>query len=259
MKLLRIAWRLLRVLPPIAAGLMRGRSAAHLRGMASHPPEPAAQQEVQRKFRQFLECLNVRVAVHGTWAGAPCLVVSNHISWLDILVLGSAVPVVFLSKEEVRRWPLIGSLADAGGTLYIKRGSEGAARESIEAIGKALRRRQSVAIFPEGTTSVGREVLRYHPRLFAAAIENRIAVQPTALCYPHPDGAHPLVPFVDDDALVPSLWKVLGCRRVDAEVHLGAAIDPAGLDRGQLAAQARAFTEGVVEGDRRGPPRNAAA
>ncbi len=254
MKTLRVAWRLLRMLPPIIEAWVRGRSAAHCRGMASDPPEPAAQQEVQRKYRQFLDCLNVHVAVRGVWAGGPCLVVCNHISWLDIVVLGSTVPVAFLSKEEVGRWPLVGSLADSAGTLYIKRGGEGAARQSIDEIGKALRRRQSVAIFAEGTTSVGREVLRYHPRLFAAAIENGIAVQPAALRYPHPDGVHPHVPFVEDDALVPSFWKVLSCRRIDAEVHLGAPVDSAGLDRRQLADQARAFAAEAVEGGRREMP-----
>ena len=254
MKIARVAWRLLRMLPPLIEAWVRGRSAAHRRGMASDPLDPTAQQQVQRKYRKFLDLLNIHVSVRGSWDGGPCLVVCNHISWLDIAVLGSAVPVAFLSKEEVGRWPLVGSLADSSGTLYIKRGVEGAARQSIDEIGKALRRRQSVAIFAEGTTSVGREVLRYHPRLFAAAIENGVAVQPAALCYPHPDGVHPHVPFVGDDALVPSLWKVFSCRRIDAEVHLGATIDPKGLDRRQLAERARAFAVEAVEGGRRGTP-----
>ena len=179
MKLIRGLWRFFRLLYPLGWGLVHG-NAKHLRALKSTPPDPEAQQKNQEWYRRVLACLNIRVSVTGQPAEAPCLVVCNHISWLDILVLGSAVPVAFLSKAEVAQWPLISRLSRAGGTLFIQRGGEGAARRSIEGIRKAFKRQQSVAVFPEGTTGKGHTVLPFHPRLFAAAIES--GVQCTADC-----------------------------------------------------------------------------
>ncbi len=248
MKPIRGLWRLLRMLYLIGWGLTYG-NAKHLRALKSTPPDPEAQHRNQEWFRRVLACLNVRVSVTGPVTEAPCLVVCNHVSWLDILVLGSTVPVAFLSKAEVARWPLISRLARAGGTLFIERGGEGAARRSIEGICKAFKRRQSVAIFPEGTTGEGRTVLPFHPRLFAAAIESGKPVQPAALRYPHPSGVHPKVPYVGEQTLVGSILGILGCPSIQAEVFLGPAIDPDGLDRRRLADRTREFVSGVVEGD----------
>ena len=246
MNLLRGLWRLPRLLYLIGRGLIEG-NAKHRRALKSTPPSPEAQAKNREWFRRILACLNIRVSVTGQPAEAPCLVVCNHISWLDILVLGLAMPVVFLSKSEVARWPMISRLARAGGTLFIERGGEGAARHSIEEIRKAFKRRQSVVIFPEGTTGRGHTVLPFHPRLFAAAIESRMHVQPVALRYPHPEGVHPKAPYVDQQTLASSILGILGCKSIQAEVSIGPAIDPGSLDRRHLADQAREFVAGVVE------------
>ena len=222
-------------------------NAKHIRALTSSPPAPEAQAKNREWFNRVLACLNVKVSVTGRPAEAPCLVVCNHISWLDVLVLGSVAPVAFLSKAEIARWPLISRLAKAGGTLFIQRGGEGAARNSIEEMRKAFERRQSIAIFPEGTTGWGHKVLPFHPRLFAAAIESGTPVQPVALRYPHPEGTHPKVPYIDDQTLVSSILGILGCPSIQAEVSIGSAIDPEGLDRRHLANQARAFVAEIVE------------
>lgn len=248
MKLIRGLWRFFRLLYPLGWGLVHG-NAKHLRALKSTPPDPEAQQKNQEWYRRVLACLNVQVSVAGQPAEAPCLVVCNHISWLDIMVLGSAVPVAFLSKAEVAQWPVISRLSRAGGTLFIKRGGEDAARRSIEGIRKAFKRQQSVAVFPEGTTGKGHTVLPFHPRLFAAAIESGAHVQPVALRYPHPEGVHPEVPYVDQQTLVASILGILGCSTIQAEVHVGPAIDPGGLDRRHLADRAREFVVGIVEGN----------
>ncbi len=243
---IRGLWRLARLLYLIGSGMVEG-SQEHIRALASTPSSAEAQARNQDWFRRVLACLNVQVSVHGKLADAPCLVVCNHISWLDILVLGSAAPVVFLSKVEIARWPLISRLARAGGTLFIQRGGEGAARHSIDEMRKAFARRQSVAIFPEGTTGEGRVALPFHPRLFAAAIESGTRVQPVALRYPHSRGVHPKVPYIGRQTLVASILGILGCRSIQAEVTLGPPIDPEGLERRRLADQARAFVVGVLE------------
>ena len=137
MKLIRGLWRFFRLLYPIGWGLVHG-NAKHLRALKSTPPDPEAQQKNQEWYRRVLARLNVQVSVTGQPAEAPCLVVCNHISWLDIMVLGSAVPVAFLSKAEVAQWPVISRLSRAGGTLFIQRGGEGAARRSIEGNPKSI-------------------------------------------------------------------------------------------------------------------------
>ena len=250
MKLLRGLGRLPRLLYLIAWGLWHG-GAEHARAIRATPPDPWAQERSQAWFGRVLDCLGVRVAVSGRMTETPCLVVCNHISWLDILVLGSLLPIVFLSKAEVGRWPAVARLAHAGGTLFIERGRAGAARNSIMEIRRALDRQQSVAVFPEGTTSWGDSVRAFHPRLFAAAIESGRPVQPVALRYPHPEGVHPKVPYVDEQSLVANILGLLGCASVKAEVCLGPTLHPGDMARRQLADQAREFVAGVVAGQSR--------
>ena len=250
MKLLRGLGRLSRMLYLIAWGLWYG-GAGHAQAIRANPPDPRAQEKNRDWFRRMLDCLGVHVSVSGKMTESPCLVVCNHISWLDILVLGSILPIAFLSKAEVGRWPAISRLAYAGGTLFIKRGHEGASRNSIREIRAALDRKQSVVIFPEGTTSKGDSVRMFHPRLFAAAIEGGQPVQPVALRYPHPEGVHPRVPYVDDQSLAANILDLLGCTCIKAEVSLGPAINPEDMDRRQLADRSQEFVAGVVEGQDR--------
>ena len=250
------AWRALRRavrLLGLLAWALRHGDARHIAELAAAPPEPAADARVRGWYRRVLDCIGVRVAVRGESPREPCLVVGNHISWLDILVLGSALPVVFLSKSEIGRWPVIGRLARAGGTLFIARGRAGAARRSIDEIGRALGRGQSVLVFPEGTTGDGRRVGRFYPRLFAAAVESGRPVRPVALRYPHPQGVHPKVHYTGRDLLVPSVLRVLGCRDLRAEVRIGAPLAAAGRERRELAAAARAAVAAAVAGEARGP------
>jgi len=247
MKWIRVPIRLGRLLRWVIWGLWHGRK-SHIQALHQTPPEGAAQQRVQFWFAQALRAMNVSVSVQGQWSGAPRLLTCNHISWLDILVLGSVMPIVFLSKEEIRHWPVIRRLADAGGTLYIQRGSIGAARHSINEISQAFERQQSVLFFPEGTTSGGHKVTRFYPALFTAAIDRQVPVQPVALRYPHPEGVNPAVPFIDKTWLSTSLWRILGCAEIRAEVHLGEVIDSGQMECRELANQAHDFVAQVVEG-----------
>ena len=247
MKLLQGLWQLATLLYLLVWAFAVG-NVKHLRALKATPPDLAAQRKSQWWFKHLLSCLNVQVSVSGQPAEAPCLVVGNHISWLDIAVLGSVMPVVFLGKGDIIRWPVISRIARTGGSLFIERGTDGAARQSIVKMKKAFKRQQSVAIFPEGTTGMGQTVLAFHPRLFAAAIESKTRVQPVALRYPHPKGVHPKVPFVDKESLVSNIWGLLGCRSIQAVMSVGPVIDPEGLDRRHLADRAREYVVGIVEG-----------
>ena len=220
--------------------------------MARHPADglPSARfTAIERAwFRGLLRILGVRVRVDGQPAEGGVLFVANHISWLDIPVIGSVVEASFLSKHEVRHWPVVGWLAARAGTLFIKRGGRNASNDAAEAMTRRLGRDASVLVFPEGTTSTGETVLRFHPRLFGAATLAGRPVQPVALRYPHVEKIHPTAPFVGDDQLLQHVWQLLAEREVEAQLRFLQPIDVRDLDRKLIAEQAREQIRGVIEG-----------
>eukprot|EP00611_Tribonema_gayanum_P028489 TRINITY_DN7336_c0_g1_i1.p2 TRINITY_DN7336_c0_g1~~TRINITY_DN7336_c0_g1_i1.p2 ORF type:complete len:239 (+),score=16.02 TRINITY_DN7336_c0_g1_i1:178-894(+) len=121
----------------------------------------------------LLRILEVKVVVRGERLPGTRVMVANHISWLDIPVVGACEPTRFVSKAEVGEWPVIGWLADAYGTFYLRRGS-GGTKQLIESIDEHLGH-DSIVFFPEGTTTDGSIVLKFQPRLFATAIETQRA------------------------------------------------------------------------------------
>jgi 1-acyl-sn-glycerol-3-phosphate acyltransferase len=163
--------------------------------------------------------LGVRLQTQGTMHPDSTLFVANHISWLDIFCIAAVCPTHFLAKREVAHWPLFGWLCQRAGTAFIRRGGENGAGEAMEQLVWRLRQGERVLVFPEGTSTTGETVRRFFPRLFQAAILARCPVQAIALRYPHPDGVHPIAPFVDDDALLPHLWKLLGEPGIVAELY----------------------------------------
>jgi 1-acyl-sn-glycerol-3-phosphate acyltransferase len=152
--------------------------------------------------------------------------VSNHISWLDIPVIGAAQNVHFLSKAEVRDWPLIGQLASAAGTLYIRRGSGESGSKAAELAGY-LAQGRPVLVFPEGTTSNGRQLRRFFPALFCAPALAQVATQPLALRYLDAHGGVDERPaFVGDDTFQAHLWRLLRCDRLRVQLCWLPSIEP---------------------------------
>jgi len=160
------------------------------------------------------------------------------VSWLDIPVLGALQPMAFLSKAEVRAWPLLGWMAEFAGTLFIERGKHQAA-----AIRGLIQRRldegDKVVFFPEGTTTDGSEVRRFHPRLFAAVQQADAPLQPVSLRYLPAPGRAPVAPFIGDDLLFPHLMRVLREPWIEVEIRFLEALDPGNMDRKSLAESAR--------------------
>jgi lyso-ornithine lipid O-acyltransferase len=192
-------------------------------------------------YRRALELSGVEVHASGVMSGGQALVVGNHVSWLDILVLGTASDVRFLSKSEVARWPLIGWLARRNGTLFIRRGGH-ESEALIRDIGAALRDGHQVAVFPEATTTDGSEVRHFHPRLFAAAIDTGSSVQPVAFHYAREaDGGPPAAAFTAGIGLIPHAWRVLSRERTVVHLHIlpPLPIEPQ-TTRRELAARSRA-------------------
>lgn len=197
--------------------------------------------------------LRLEVKVRGRPVDGPALLVANHISWMDIPVLGWIPTISFLSKAEVRRWPVIGWLAARGGTLFIRRGERGSADSAAEQITWHLVRGRKVLLFPEGTTTDGSGVRAFHPRLFAAALLANVPVQPIALRYTLPQGQahgtpHPTAPFIGDDTFPSHLWRVLGEPRIVVEIDFLAPLNAHGRERKTLAQSAQQQIARVVGG-----------
>ncbi|MEA3640459.1 MAG: 1-acyl-sn-glycerol-3-phosphate acyltransferase [Lamprobacter sp.] len=190
---------------------------------------------IQWWFQGVSPILGLRIRVEGQQAKSA-LIVANHISWLDIAVLGSLGPIGFLSKAEVRRWPLIGWMAAQVGTLFIARGGNQTA-DLIQRIEQRLREQRPVVIFAEGTTSDGRQLRGFYPRLLAAGQQPGIDVQPVAIRYGTNTEPDLIAPFIDDDALIPSVWRVLRRTTTEASVHFLTPIVSAGMDRRKLTTQ----------------------
>jgi 1-acyl-sn-glycerol-3-phosphate acyltransferase len=191
--------------------------------------------------RVLLRILGVRVRRHGEPVATAHLSVANHVSWLDISVINAIEPVRFVAKSEIRNWPLAGWLATAAGSFYLRRG-KGDVPRLADRLAVFLRGGGSVALFPEGTTSDGRGVLRFHARMFAPAIDARCAVQPVALRYHAVDGRD-IAPFVGDDDLLRHVLRVLRVARLDVDVTYCAPIDARGRERTELASAAQAAVE----------------
>ncbi len=157
--------------------------------------------------------INLKITTIGTsTTHRPFCIVSNHTSWLDILVIGSQYPVSFLSKHEIKLWPVIGYLGTAANTLYIKRGS--GSQNAIEQIHQHLSKQNNIVIFPEATTNNGIDLGKFYPRIFASVIHGEVYIQPIALKYPMPDAQHisainPIVPLKNSPNFLISALRII--------------------------------------------------
>jgi len=236
MKALLACWRLLRVIRQLLAGL----ATIVLR----FPRLDAREREhcVQAWAAGMLDVLGIGLQVRGEPpARGPLLMVCNHISWLDILVLHASRHCRFVSKADVRHWPLIGTMATAAGTLYIERESRRDAMRVVHRMAEALQAGDILAVFPEGTTTDGADLLPFHANLIQAAVAAKAPVLPVALQYiDTATGARSRVPcYIGDDTLVASVWRTLSGDAFTAVVRFGAPQHAAGRDRRAWAAELR--------------------
>ncbi len=191
---------------------------------------------LQRACRALLALLGVRVCVEG--APGTGLLIANHVSWLDAILVLSAQPACFLAKSEIATWPLVAALAASQGTIFVDRGR----RRGIPAVNDAMADRLAnggtVLLFPEGTTHDGRRRGRFHTShlacirsLFARSPGTRRAeIQPVALAY-----SDPVAAWIGDDRLLPHLWRVLRRPGITCELRYGTPITvERGYDRKAL-------------------------
>lgn len=155
------------------------------------------------------------------------LLLINHISWIDIFAINAVLPARFVAKAEIGRWPLLGTLVTLSGTLYIERGRRHAVHAVNHKVAEHLRMGESVALFPEGITTDGSELLPFHSNLIAPVMEAGGQVWPVALRYTEDGQPSRAAAFVGDDTLAHSIWNILTARRLAIEVAL---LDPVAAD-----------------------------
>ena len=233
------------------------------RGSAGRPEAPQvrgvpAERLMRGWSRLLVAALGVRILTSGpprsvaAATGRGALLVANHVSWLDVLLIEAVRPGRMLAKTEVRGWPLFGRLAAGIGTIFIERDRLRALPRTVEQIAAALRRGEHVVVFPEGSTWCGRGGGRFRPAAFQAALEAGAAVQPMTVRYRLAGGEPTTAPaFVGEDSLISSLWRVVTLRGPVAELTLLPEI-PAGRhpDRRSLARAAQADVQAAVQGHR---------
>ncbi len=204
---------------------------------------------VQGWSARALVLLGVRLNVQGVWpAGGPLLVLCNHVSWLDILVLNAAYPCRFVSKADVRHWPLIGRLVEGSGTLFIEREKRRDAMRVVHHLAEHLRQGEVLAVFPEGTTSDGTQVLPFHANLLQAAVVTEAPALPLALCYvDERSGQRNDAPvYVGDATLLGSMWRTARSRGLQARLKVGLPDWAGGRDRRTWAQGLRAEVERLL-------------
>jgi 1-acyl-sn-glycerol-3-phosphate acyltransferase len=184
----------------------------------------ARHRKVQAWARALLKRLDVELKVIGAPPQeGPLLLVSNHISWVDILALHAACQCRFVAKADVKRWPILGTLATGGGTLYVQRESRRDAMRVVHQMAEALQQGDILAIFPEGTTSDGKSVLPFHSNLIQAAIAANAPVQTVAVGFVDARSGRPsnAVSYIGDESLAGSIWRTLLARDVRAVLAFG--------------------------------------
>ena len=233
---LRASWKGVRVLMHILMGLCTV--------MLVFPKLSALQKKerIQAWALVMLDRIAIKLIVSGKPPKqGPVLLAANHISWLDIVVMLAACQCRFVSKADVRHWPLIGTLASAAGTLFIERESRRDAMRVVHHMAERLLADDVLAIFPEGTTSDGVNLLPFHANLLQAAISANAPVQPVALQFVDAGtGVRSLAPcYINDDTLLGSIWRTLTAAPLCAVVTFGDQQWALGRDRRVWAADLR--------------------
>jgi len=217
--------------------------------------DPIFKKAFTQWYKQGCDIVGLKVVVQGEAAEGPVLMVANHVSWLDILLLASVVNPRFLSKAEIRKWPLIGWAGQQIDTLFIQRGQRSASEAASVSIVEGLQQGNRILIFPEGTTTEGKVVGRLHARLFGAAINAGSPVQPVVIHYTDENGVSEntashtseRIHFVGEQNLIQNLWLVLGCENPTASVYFLPPKESTAYTRKALAGEVHQSMQQALE------------
>ena len=193
--------------------------------------------------RITLRLFGVRLRVSGRFPDGPALIVANHISWLDIVVLQALWPMWLVAKSEIRAWPLIGWLAQAGGTLFIERGQLDSRQKIIRRMAALMRRGDRVGVFPEGGIRPERGVGRFHAPLFAPAIRTRLPVVPVTIRYQRERDLHDEFVFGPHENFLRNFFRLMAAAPLTGRVVIGEPIMDYDSGRRRLAEKAGAVVK----------------
>jgi len=202
--------------------------------------------------RRLLVILNVRLRRHGdttpSASGNPMLVVSNHVSWLDVFVIRSSLNCLFVAKSEIRNWPLVGWLVARQGTVFVHRARRHDTSRVNASLGRALQQGQVMAVFAEGTTTDGTEVRPFHGSLLQPVVEASGYAQPVAVRYSHPDGRiSDAAAYSGDRSLWQSTLLIVSQPEIHVDLHLLPPVHAVGRHRRDLAEHCAAQVAGVLK------------
>lgn len=234
-----MATTILILYPPLeASAFLRFRAGQRLISMTFH-----------RAMRAFF---GLRISVQGVPASTrPLMVVANHTSWLDIIVITSVLPAIFVTQHEVASWPIFGRLAKLSPSIFVNRDRKLEVYKTINSMSDALRANEIVAFFPEGTSSDGAGVLPFRSALFGSVRETlrqaenlpAIIVQPVSVAYVGANRRTAVWAREDEIPFVPHLFQVLGLRRIEVALTWGA---PAPVDMSSDRKAIASRLEGII-------------
>lgn len=190
-------------------------------------------------FKACTRILGIQIKAVGTPLSQKTLFISNHISWLDIPVIGQLAAVHFLSKSEVKKWPVIGWLASRSGTLYINRGHNHSSKEANAIMASTMKQGNNCLVFAEGKTTDG-HVKKFHSRLVQSAINAHAMVQPVAIFYPSIHLSTQQITldsnalFIGNTSFGESANLIMRAEKIHAEVHFLEPVSSAGKTRDEL-------------------------
>jgi 1-acyl-sn-glycerol-3-phosphate acyltransferase len=178
--------------------------------------------------------LNIKITVEGDEGQLQrggCVIISNHFGYLDGIVLGSLFPVIFVSKTEVKSWPVVGQWTTLCGTVFINRQKKGLISPAVKEISRKLKQRANILLFPEGAATNGERMLPFQTAPLAAPLRSQAIIVPVTLAYqsvneqPVSAANRDWVYCYDDMPDVPHFWKLLALRRIEARVTIQPKID----------------------------------
>jgi len=217
------AWRGFLLIASLLFGALRF-AATSLRQLLSGRRVTPLQRAEWMHFcgRMVLAALGVRYRVEGPTPAGSTLIAANHLSYLDIVIFSAALPAAFVARHDIGSWPGFGPLARMGGAIFVDRIRRVSAWETAEEMTQRLAAKVPVVLFPEGTSTDGSDVLRFHSTLFAPAVEAALPVVPAAVFYETSDtGAERDLCWYGDEAFLPHLLRVLRVEGFTAVVRFG--------------------------------------
>ncbi|HVE49935.1 MAG TPA: lysophospholipid acyltransferase family protein [Casimicrobiaceae bacterium] len=204
---------------------------------------------IRRWSGKLVALLHVSVRMKGTIEadGGNLLIVANHVSWLDIFVIDAQHPARFVAKSELASWPLMGRLIRGAGTIFVSRERRHDTRRVNALAAQALASGDVVAVFPEGTTTLGDTLLKFHASLLQPIVASQGRVQPVALRYVDARGRRSLAPTYGDESFAESFWRVCGERYLAVEVTVFAPLTAQGVDRRELARTSETLIRSALD------------